>query len=463
MSTSTPDRIEPFYKTDHPDQEIPLLEYVEATIKQGQHTVTGKLSMTQEWSPMALKWRFADADMSNLTIGEVEIVSKSFKAAGYIYSAGKHLVSGYVQGEVEVGTDHKLDVATFHLTNYPSFMSSQGFSEISAEGSSAESRRWHEVVLEFDPWIIKIQPCTDTFKLRQEARERQGVILNGVGTIRRVDGAKFHKKRIKPLLRVLKVFLSFAFGEWSPPLLVVGSNSVAKKSCQFWANHDLSSYGYMSGWIDEHNNQYLAHAFPNFMRRWSQGNWQEPLELSVAWLIEASRRTRSTEGAIAFGQIPLEMFAWLVFVNDRTIVESGEFEKLSAASKLQMLLSHCEIPLAVPTSLEGLTKVVLGLKSKTPKLMSGPQIATRIRNSIIHPHKSNRSMLAEWESKYWVKTSDIRWECRQLFKWYITLVLLRLIDYSGKYANRLTPYTLGNLELVPWAQSQEDPSFGEKQ
>jgi hypothetical protein len=52
------------------------------------------------------------------------------------------------------------------------------------------------------------------------------------------------------------------------------------------------------------------------MARWSHENWQEPLELAVTWLIEASRQSGKTEGAIAFGQIPPEMLAWLVFVDD---------------------------------------------------------------------------------------------------------------------------------------------------
>lgn len=76
-----------------------------------------------------------------------------------------------------------------------------------------------------------------------------------------------------------------------------------------------------------------------------------------------------------------------------------------------------------------------------------------MRNTIIHPNKKNRKSLTDWERDYSVKVDDILWETQQLFKWYITLVLLSLIGYSGKYANRLTPRNFGDVENVPWARS----------
>jgi hypothetical protein len=105
-------------------------------------------------------------------------------------------------------------------------------------------------------------------------RESQKVVLSGVGEIRKADGSQFKRMEIKPILEALRIFLSFAFAEWSPPLLVVGSNDVAEKSCQFWGNYDVSPRPYLRGWLDEHHGQHLADAFPGFMARWSHENWQ---------------------------------------------------------------------------------------------------------------------------------------------------------------------------------------------
>ena len=85
--------------------------------------------------------------------------------------------------------------------------------------------------------------------------------------------------------------------------------------------------------------------------------------------------------------------------------------------------------------------------------MTGPQLVTKVRNTIIHPNDKNRNVLAEWEKNYSVSGSDIRWETHRLFRWYITLVLLRMIGYTGGYANRLTHHKVGQVEPVPWAAS----------
>jgi hypothetical protein len=443
-TSQAPDRIKPFYETSEPGKEIVLLEEDNVNLKQADTEVKGKVKITQVWSPMGLFWELIGSDFEALAFGEVELEWKKEQVKGRLISKGQHRVAGYIDGQVEIGSDHKLDRMTFHLPNYPDFIGKNDFLEEITDGSYKTRIRWNEVVLEFDDWRIRLQPYRDIFALRQKGRELQKVVLSGVGEIRKADGSQFQKDKVKPILEALDIFLSFAFAEWSPPLLVVGSNDVAEKSCQFWGNDDVSPSDYLRGWLDEHNGQHLADAFPGFMARWSHENWREPLRLAVTWLIEASRQSGGTEGAIAFGQIPLEMLAWLIFVDDRTIVNKSEFEKLSAASKLQMLLAHCGIPFEVPVDLPALTTLASRTDHKT-----GPQLVTKVRNTIIHPNKDNRNILERWETDF----VDIRWETQQLFKWYITLVLLSLIGYSGKYAHRLTTCKMGGVELVPWARS----------
>ncbi|MEZ6058411.1 MAG: hypothetical protein R3C01_17050 [Planctomycetaceae bacterium] len=445
-SKHAPDRIKPFYKTPKSSKELLLLVEDDARLRQGGIEVNGRVQITQEWSPMRLYWEFNGTHLEAFAFGEIELVWKNEKVKGRLSSQSEHQVAGYIEGKVELGSDHKLDRVTFHLPNYPNIIGGeQCHDEITKDGKTS-SRSWFQVVLESDGWRITLQPHRDNFELRQKGREAQEVVLSGVGELRKADGSQFKKKEVKPILEALRIFLSFAFAEWSPPLLVVGSNEVAEKSCQFWANYNLLPTIYLRGWLDENHGQHLADAFPGFMARWSRENWQEPLELAVTWLIEASRLSGGTEGAIAFGQIPLEMLAWLVFVDDRTIVDGKEFERLSAASKLQMLLAHCGIPFEVPADLPALTKLASNTEHTT-----GPQLVTKVRNTIVHPDMKNRKILADWENKHSVNNGDVLWETQQLFKWYITVVLLRLINYFGEYSNLLSSAPIGDVELVPWA------------
>ena len=51
-----------------------------------------------------------------------------------------------------------------------------------------------------------------------------------------------------------------------------------------------------------------------------------------------------------------------------------------------------------------------------------------------------------------VKGEELLRETHNLLRWYITLVLLRLMDYSGEYANRLAAHGSPSLERVPWTK-----------
>jgi len=426
-----PDRIVPFYETLEPGKEIQLIKEDDATLKQNGTEVKGSVQIIQEWSPMGLHWVFMGADFDAFGFGEVELESISFKAKGRLLSQGKHRVAGYIEGEVELGSNHKLDRVTFHLPNYPNFIGKNDFHDEITEGTKTTSIRWNEVVLEVHDWRIRLQPYRDIFALRQKGHESQKVVLTGVGEICRSDGSKFNKKNVMPILEALRIYLSFAFAEWSPPLLLVGSNDVAEKSCQFWSNYDVSPKSNFRGWVDEHHGQTLSDAFSGFWARWSQDKWQEPLELAVTWLIEASRQPGGTQGAIALGQIPLEMLASLVFVDDRTIVDPDEFDKLSAASKLQLLLAHCGIPLEFPTGLPTLAKIANEQqKKKRGVVVTGPQLVTKVRNTIIHPNEKNRNKLPD--TPHHSRT-------RRLARSYLAR-LFHSLPFSGLRRRTLTPF-----------------------
>lgn len=447
MSAPAPTRIQPFYEVPGDLRDTILLQREDAELRQGEKVIKGSLSLIQQWMPFVVFVEFSTNTSDEIEFGNAHVKSKSLDADIRVVTQMSDGVRGYCSGNVEVGSDHKLDRVTFHLPNYPDLEGKTVYDDESVHDEISTSIRWSEIILENDGWRIALQPHPNAFTLRQNARFNRTIALNGVGEIRRLTGESFKKKDVRPIIEGLRVFLSFAVADWLPPLLVVGSNSVAKQSWRMWGSYDIGPQSHSRGWLDDRHGYHLTDAYPGFCKLWQKEDWRIPFTQAVTWLIEASRQTGNVDGAIAFGQIPLEMLTWLVFVEDRSILDAGEFDKLSAANKLQLLFSQCGIALDVPRVLEALTKVA------TSGEMSGPRIATEVRNTVIHPQKKNRAKLPEWESKYGVKADDLRWETQQLFKWYITLVLLSLIDYRGEYANRLTAHKYGSVEPVPWASS----------
>ncbi len=175
----------------------------------------------------------------------------------------------------------------------------------------------------------------------------QYVVLTAVGEVKKVDGTEFKPKQVLPVLEMIGVFLSFAFAAWKTPLFVVGSNSVASRSVQRFSRYEVNHHWFSEGWIDETRGQHLAEAYPGFCKLWQKDQWQSPVNQAITWLIEASRTSGSVEGAIAFSQIPLEMLAWTVFVDQEAIMGFKLIRENRAASdKLQLLLHECGIPLA---------------------------------------------------------------------------------------------------------------------
>lgn len=445
VPTPTPTRIIPFYETS----KVSPLKDEHAILKLDGVETNGKIRLIQTWSPMSVWWEFTPDATTVFKHSEVEFTSPSIKGKGRIQSFNQTSAVGYLVGQAEIGTDYKIDRATFHLANYPDLNCHPPIEEVITNNGTATTIVWSEVKLEAEGWTIRLQPYRNYAQLRRQTIEDNTPLLSGVGEIRKSDGSEFKKKELLPLLDALRFFLSFAFARWTAPLLVVGANTVSSNASQYWASYEISEWTYLLGWLDERHGSYLSKSFPGFMKVWADEDIQESLKIAITWLVEATRQSGGLDGAIAFSQIPLEMLAWLVLVQKDGILDFDEFEGLSAAAKMQLLFSTCKIPLDVPAELPSLIKLRDKLAAK--KKWTATQLIVKLRNAIIHPHKKNRESLREWETDD-IKLVDIRWESFRLFKWYLTLVLLHITGYNGKYANHLTHRTIGQVEDVPWAK-----------
>ena len=72
----------------------------------------------------------------------------------------------------------------------------------------------------------------------------------------------------------------------------------------------------------------------------------------------------------------------------------------------------------------------------------GPHTLVKIRNGLVHS-----------DMKRGISSGRIHEQARELGLWYVELMLLNKFGYAGKYGNRLTQEWRGQVELVPWADS----------
>lgn len=443
--SKVPERLNPFYETPEPGKEIEL-RCEAATLTQNETVIAGTLRVIQQWSPMRLIWEFNGDDLTSVRKDcSARLQSESCDFDWDVWGVEPTQAWGYIQGQIELGQNIVHEVH-FHLPNFPN-----GYGADVCRQCDDRSESWLRLSLGSGVWEVLIESHKDYFTLHHDRREKCNVVLSGIGVLHRTDGAEFSTAEAVEFLDGLRIFLSFAFSEWCPPVLLVGTTADDSRLWERWANYDIQTGWNPKGWLGPWQRTAMTEAFPGFCDLWVREEWREPLQLAVTWLIEASRQSGGTEGAIAFGQIPLEMLAWLVLIEEEEVLSKNAAKRLRAGGRLEKLLRACRIPVRVPSRLKALKTV-----AENTDCQNGPQITTKVRNTIIHPDKKNRGFLPGWERDHGAKPSEVRWETKQLFKWYITLVLLSLMGYSGKYANRLTPHKLSQVELVPWVTPKEE-------
>jgi hypothetical protein len=390
---------------------------------------------------------FSDGDLS-FTEAKVTAPETRFPITFIVNSYRDDFARGSIVSPICVGTEHKIDRVTFHFPNYPDVITPESFYYLLIEHDKRINTSWSRVLLEDDEWSISIEPYAHIHTLLRSIFRPPYTVLSGVGQIRKRDGSEFKPKHVLRLLESLRIFLSFAFADWKTPLFVVGSNSHTLRSVMRFSRYESGPHWFSTGWLDEGHGQHLTEAYPGFCKLWGKKEWQFPVTQAITWLVEAATTRGSIEGAIAFCQIPLEMFAWIAFVGDKPLVSENKFEDLPAADRLHLLLDRCGIPITIPADLTALTAV----SKVTKERLTGPQLATRIRNSIVHPKESNRKAITGWVTNAKVSRQEVLQEVLNLFTWYTTLVLLRFMDYRGEYANRLPLFAPHRLEKVPWAE-----------
>ena len=437
-------RINSPFKMQQAEKEIEL-QRGNAKVTQSGVQWKGELCIMQHLDPAKVSWSFSRVSgEEQIRFGKVELEfeSDNIKLEGSVTRIGGDRLNGYFKNGIERGTDHSLDSVTFHLGSFPCYF----MGPAKTETLNCKATDWHETKLVANGWKVVLQ--------RDNSDPAKSWTWGALGRISRADGKQFKKKRVKPLLEALRIFLSFAFARWCPPLLVTGANGASDKSWQYWPTYNAEQFGNSRGWVDTFHTNRLVDAFPGFLNLWEKDEWQEPIELAVSWFVEASRPSSSIDGTIANGQIPLEMLAWMKFVDEREIVRSSEFKNLSAISKIQMLLASCDVPFDVPAELENLSSL------SSTENVTGPELVVAVRNTTIHPSKTNRKKLAGWADKEGVEGQDIRWQSVLLFREYLTLVLLHQFSYSGEYARRLKNFPIPVSEPVPWAADTTEYKIG---
>ena len=141
--------------------------------------------------------------------------------------------------------------------------------------------------------------------------------------------------------------------------------------------------------------------------------------------------------AITLIQTALERISEYQIVEKAKKMSYIKWDAMKGEDKISILLKEFCIPQSVPATLDDLRKKAEDLS------LSGPGIITSIRNPYIHQTQKNRKKMGLFSSKHRIQT----WE---LAMWYFDLCILRLLDFNGRYLNRIDRKKYAETQLVPW-------------
>lgn len=332
----------------------------------------------------------------------------------------------------------RLSAILFHVSNGPEY---NGAWVRNLKGKGAGARR---AVLQAAPWRITLDAVREwtTDDAHRRLRASGGYAITHMGRLDREDGEPFDGQDADAHLEAFGWLLSFCRGAWTFPLLLVGKDADTHEHRELWRCPKIDAATRNQSWFNRLSTEGFG-VLPGLVAKLGDAIWGEPVRNALHWYIVANKPGPvSIEGAIVLQQAAFELLAWTLLVEDRKVLSDDGIQKLWASDRIRRMLSACDIPLEIPTRLDDLLKV-----AKAENWQDGPRATTEIRNAIVHSSPKKRARIL-------AHGPDARTDTWILGQWYLELVLLKLIGFTGRYSNRLSRGVCRGEEVepVPWAK-----------
>ena len=347
-------------------------------------------------------------------------------AKGKLFCSGPFILANEIVDSME--PENGINEVQFGLLNFPGFLGE----EYLPPNSIKEGYQRRDIVkLEAFPWLIEVRSFANTGETITRLRAEGGYGLTHEGSIWRADGESFSPEQVSPLLKVLRMFLSFARGANCGLTPVFGMNDKGQRVWETWTASRPSPWFAQRSWFDLHHGTTLAELFPEFYKHLSIVPDHHPLSMALQWYL-LSNETQAVEGSIVLTQAALERLSEQL-IGDNRHWKEGEWIKYA--------LNKAGIPVTIPPELNQLREF-----AGKWGFQHGPHAFVEIRNDLVHS-----------EMKLETPNGEIYWQARELGLWYVELMLLSKFGYLGVYGNRLTQEWRGQVEPVPWALDGGDP------
>lgn len=281
--------------------------------------------------------------------------------------------------------------------------------------------------LGFGDWRVSITQDPGLSENRKLLAEAGGYAVTHTGLIERSGGQTFSVNEAESLLRVLRAFLSFARGSGCGLTLVKAIDGGGRKTIMEWGTQHVETWkNAKDTWLPTTDGgDILSQLFPGFWKLCGDPDWKDTLFTAIDWYLN------SNDGPFHVGiilvQAALESLCYKITGPNK---ERGKGRTGRYLSKSVRQFGLCA---KIPSACTHLQNAFGGL--------DGPAAIAEIRNDLVHAKKTHSNDAA------------VQMDALRLGQWYIEMILLKQLNYRGRYVNRLTPSGENPFESVPWETS----------
>ena len=340
-------------------------------------------------------------------------------------------VDGSVIG---LDTGEPLHSVHFGLINFPDFMKQGSVESYIFDDGRKGYRVGKAIQLSGPPWLVEIRAVDNIGKVQSSLSQQRGFGLTHRGSVRRSDGKSFSKESVQSVIEALTLFCSFARGVYCGLTLLSGTNQAGEPVWEQWGVSNVETWKGYRSWFDVQNGQILEDLFPGFWAKYQGFQRDERTRIALEWYLESNAQ-KALHSSIVLSQAALERLSFLQVGERLTARQMGRKDRETEGEWIARALVQAGVDCQIPPSCPALEQL-----RRANGFEHGPHTIVEIRNDLIHQDMSHG-----------ILSVDVYRQAKGLGLWYVEMLLLKLFDYDGIYANRLTQQWRGQVDSVPWA------------
>ena len=258
---------------------------------------------------------------------------------------------------------------------------------------------------------FEIQLTERLYLPRTSHRNKDGYSVTHSGVLQRNDRKPFSATDARQILWRFRWFLSFLRGVqcgFAPVRAKVGDQRLVFR----WGSDNVAPEPAGSdNWLPRAGvGEVIANLFPEFDRICEDPEWDDFLYVAIDLYTNANRS--AVHVALVLAQAALEVLSQKI-LNEEKLRETEK----NAKRRLQYLLDAFEIERATPPALASLRQYS----------DDGPTVLVRLRSELVAHVK-----------RYPRVSTDVQVQAMFLSRWYIEVILLKQLGYSGEYFDRVS-------------------------